>query len=230
MAKTTSGLTPADRIRVGRDEREHCIDELQDHYAAGRLGDAELAERVGSALSATTRADLELVLEDLPGVRVAPAGRRRARRTTKTLAAAAAVALLGIGAVAMASESPESWSSLEQTTCLSTGEQASLETGCPEPTAVQQQILADADAADRAAQQLQEAADRNPEVALGGLLERAWVSSGRARDAVQNSQQIVRTAQGEPAEKLLAGPAGAAERAAEDTQTTLDLALDRLGR
>lgn len=219
-------LARARSPRVGRDERERCVDALQEHYAAGRLREDELGERIGSALTATTEADLQDLLDDLPAQRP-PAGDPVAYRPLLlTLATAALVALLGVAAVSASSSTTAA--STGTPVCASTGEATGPDAGCPMMTPVQQKIFADADQADRAAQQLVELADRNPGVRLGPLLERAWTSSGRARDAAGSSQQVILTAQGEPSDTLLAEIARRGERAAQDTQRALDLALDRV--
>jgi DUF1707 SHOCT-like domain/Cell wall-active antibiotics response LiaF, C-terminal len=52
--------------RVADSDREGAVAALREHTVAGRLTLAELAERVGSALGARTRADLDRALADLP--------------------------------------------------------------------------------------------------------------------------------------------------------------------
>jgi hypothetical protein len=58
---------PADPgLRVGDTERGQVIDQLADHHAAGRLTLAEFEERMGSAWTARTGAELEVLVRDLP--------------------------------------------------------------------------------------------------------------------------------------------------------------------
>ncbi len=52
--------------RVGDRERSQACDELSAQFAAGRLADDELEERLTAAVSARTRADLQRILADLP--------------------------------------------------------------------------------------------------------------------------------------------------------------------
>jgi len=53
-------------MRVSDAERSAVAEELGRHYADGRLDQAEFDERVGRAMSAKTRADLNGLFEDLP--------------------------------------------------------------------------------------------------------------------------------------------------------------------
>jgi hypothetical protein len=54
-------------IRVSDAERAEVADKLAQHFADGRLDQAEYDERVGRAMSAKTRADLTALFDDLPG-------------------------------------------------------------------------------------------------------------------------------------------------------------------
>ncbi len=53
-------------LRVSDAERETVTDRLAEHFAAGRLGQAEFDDRAGRAMSAKTRADLNGLFADLP--------------------------------------------------------------------------------------------------------------------------------------------------------------------
>jgi hypothetical protein len=59
---TTSDLD----LRVGDAERGVVIDQLADHHAAGRLSFQEFEDRMASAWTARTAADLAVLVQDLP--------------------------------------------------------------------------------------------------------------------------------------------------------------------
>ena len=61
-----------DRMRVSDSDREAVTARLRDHFAEGRLTDAELDERVSAALNAKTFGDLRRLTTDLPGPVPAP--------------------------------------------------------------------------------------------------------------------------------------------------------------
>jgi GntR family transcriptional regulator len=61
------GMYSGQHLRVSDAEREAVTDQLAGHFAAGRLDQAEFDDRVGRAISATTRADLSGLLAGLPG-------------------------------------------------------------------------------------------------------------------------------------------------------------------
>jgi len=69
----TRGFSPLFRspysdqhLRVSDSERQAVTDRLAEHYAEGRLDQAEFDDRVGRAMSAKTRADLSGLFSDLP--------------------------------------------------------------------------------------------------------------------------------------------------------------------
>jgi hypothetical protein len=53
-------------IRVSDAERQEVADRLAEHFASGRLDQAEFDDRVGRAMGAKTRADLGGLFADLP--------------------------------------------------------------------------------------------------------------------------------------------------------------------
>ncbi len=63
-------------LLVGDAERSATVDQLREHYIAGRLTHDWFCERLEGALRAATRGDLDRLLADLP----APAGSRGGRR------------------------------------------------------------------------------------------------------------------------------------------------------
>jgi Domain of unknown function (DUF1707) len=64
-------------VRASDAERDQAADILRAGYAEGRLGPAELDERLAAAYAAKTRADLHDLTRDLPGAVPAPVTRGR---------------------------------------------------------------------------------------------------------------------------------------------------------
>jgi hypothetical protein len=60
------GLYSDQHLRVSDAERQAVADRLAEHFAAGRLDQAEFDDRVGRAMNAKTRADLSGLFSDLP--------------------------------------------------------------------------------------------------------------------------------------------------------------------
>nr|WP_300051006.1 DUF1707 domain-containing protein [uncultured Nocardioides sp.] len=54
------------KVRIGDQERDACVDALNEHHARGRLSVDELDRRQRLALAAITDADLSALLLDLP--------------------------------------------------------------------------------------------------------------------------------------------------------------------
>jgi hypothetical protein len=80
------GPYPDQQMRVSDAERQVVADRLAEHFAEGRLDQAEFDERAGRAMSAKTRADLAGLLDDLPdagapAVREGPGRPRRRPRS-----------------------------------------------------------------------------------------------------------------------------------------------------
>ena len=76
------GLYSDQHLRVSDSERQEVADRLAEHYANGRLDQAEFDDRVGRAMGAKTRGDLSGLFSDLPeaGAPAVPELPRRRRR------------------------------------------------------------------------------------------------------------------------------------------------------
>lgn len=59
-------------LRASDEQRERAAQQLRDHFAAGRLSEDEFTERVQSAYSARTEAQLRELLADLPRLPASP--------------------------------------------------------------------------------------------------------------------------------------------------------------
>ena len=64
---TTNGPGSGGGVRIGHEERQQAADDLAEHFAQGRLEQAEFEERTGAAWQAKTVADLKPLFFDLPG-------------------------------------------------------------------------------------------------------------------------------------------------------------------
>jgi uncharacterized protein DUF1707 len=87
-------------VRVSDAERQEVADRLAEHFASGRLDQAEFDDRVGRAMGAKTRADLGGLFADLPetGAPVVPEhprSRRRGRHPILLLAVVIALIVVG---------------------------------------------------------------------------------------------------------------------------------------
>jgi hypothetical protein len=79
---------PPEELRVSDDGRERTVRFLQRAYRRGRISLEELDERSQAAYGATTRADLYVLVRDLPGHRhLSRRPPRRRRGFWRTLAA-----------------------------------------------------------------------------------------------------------------------------------------------
>lgn len=63
----TNGPGSGGGVRIGHEERQQAADDLAEHFAQGRLEQAEFEERTGAAWQAKTVADLKPLFFDLPG-------------------------------------------------------------------------------------------------------------------------------------------------------------------
>jgi len=87
-------------MRVSDAERQEVADRLAEHFASGRLDQAEFDDRIGRAMGAKTRADLGGLFADLPetGAPVVPEharSRRRGRHPILLLAVVIALIVVG---------------------------------------------------------------------------------------------------------------------------------------
>ena len=64
------------KLRVSDQERERAALEIREHFAAGRLSDEELADRLQAVYTAKTAAELNAVRDDLPLLPATPAEQR----------------------------------------------------------------------------------------------------------------------------------------------------------
>ena len=65
QAERAGGAAPS--LRASNAERDAVVTRLQDAFAEGRLDDTVFDTRMRAALTATTHADLDALLADLPG-------------------------------------------------------------------------------------------------------------------------------------------------------------------
>jgi hypothetical protein len=99
FSRLSRGPYSDQHVRVSDAERQAVVDRLAGHFGDGRLDHAEFDERVGRAMSATTRADLDGLLDDLPDTG-APAAMDHPRRRHRH--PALLIALIVVLAVAAA--------------------------------------------------------------------------------------------------------------------------------
>jgi DUF1707 SHOCT-like domain len=66
-------VTGADDLRVSDEQRDRAAQDIREHFAAGRLTDDELSDRVQAVYSARTEQELQKLLSDLPKLPASPA-------------------------------------------------------------------------------------------------------------------------------------------------------------
>ena len=97
-----TGPASDQHMRVSDAERQAVADRLAEHFSSGRLDQAEFDERVGRAMSAKTRADLDGLFDDLPetGAPAAtePTAGQPRRRTSHPILLAALIVFVAIAA------------------------------------------------------------------------------------------------------------------------------------
>ena len=86
---------PVAPVLIGDAERDHYTSLLSEHFAAGRLPDAEFQHRMARALSARSSLDLAELVADLP--RPAPTHQPLTRSTSAWTGGEALLAILVVG-------------------------------------------------------------------------------------------------------------------------------------
>jgi len=69
-------MSDASHLRASDEDRERCAHNLREHFAAGRIGEEELADRLDAVYAARTTAELEAIVRDLPALPASPAAAR----------------------------------------------------------------------------------------------------------------------------------------------------------
>ena len=104
-----SGPHADQHMRVSDAERQAVTDRLAEHFSAGRLDQAEFDERVGQAMNAKTRADLNGLFDDLPETGAPAMPERPRRRRRHPLLAVVLLALIIVAAVHAVAEVTMPW-------------------------------------------------------------------------------------------------------------------------
>ena len=69
-------MSDASHLRASDEDRERYAQSLREHFAAGRIAEEELAERLDAVYAARTLSELEAVVHDLPALPLSAAARR----------------------------------------------------------------------------------------------------------------------------------------------------------
>src|SRR5258708_34056708 len=69
-------MSESPQTRASDEDRERSAENLREHFAAGRIGEDELAERLEAGYAARTLAELGGVVHDLPALPISAAARR----------------------------------------------------------------------------------------------------------------------------------------------------------
>jgi hypothetical protein len=64
------------QIRASDADRERAADALREHFAAGRINEEELSDRIDAVYRATTVQELDHLRRDLPSLPVSPQASR----------------------------------------------------------------------------------------------------------------------------------------------------------
>jgi hypothetical protein len=103
MASPRRGIPSESSLRASDADRERVVESLREHYAAGRLSDEELSERVETVYGVRTMSELQALTADLPSPPAPGPGHRRGAleesvRTHLAIYVAVNVMLIGIWA------------------------------------------------------------------------------------------------------------------------------------
>ncbi len=69
-------MSDASNLRASDEDRERYAQSLREHFAAGRIGEDELSDRLDAVYEARTTAELGAIVHDLPALPVTAAARR----------------------------------------------------------------------------------------------------------------------------------------------------------
>jgi Domain of unknown function (DUF1707) len=69
-------MPDAPDLRVSDEQRDRAAQEIREHFAAGRLTDDELSDRIQAVYTARTEQELHRLLSDLPKLPASPAQRK----------------------------------------------------------------------------------------------------------------------------------------------------------
>lgn len=207
-------------LRIADLDREACVEQLQQHFVAGRLDRAELEERVGQALVALRRGQLDALVADCEAlpvpVPVAPARTPRRRLRAVVAGVVSAVALGGVvvlNAPGVPAPAPPAR--------VSTGVPAPATDDCPAMTPEQEQVVQDAQDAARAAEEVAALSDATVDRRLDALREQARTASQRAQQAVDDAEVVMATSNGGLDRQRLEEPVRQARSAAADAARVL---------
>ena len=98
FSRLSRGPYSDQHVRVSDAERQAVVDRLAGHFGDGRLDHAEFDERIGRAMSATTRADLDGLFDDLPETGAPAVPGRPQRRHRHPVLLIAVVVVLAVAA------------------------------------------------------------------------------------------------------------------------------------
>jgi Domain of unknown function (DUF1707) len=69
-------VSDSSAYRVSDQQREEAAQEIREHFAAGRLSEEEMSDRLGSAYRAKTESELSAIRADLPMLPATPSQRK----------------------------------------------------------------------------------------------------------------------------------------------------------